>query len=128
MSTCGEADGRLDRDNIGSRCRSRRYPRLFPYTARGYQMSMTAFRWHLFHSISRKPGMSLPIAPTTERLWQRKARPKSDFMIARRLVATALFARDRAAIPFDRGSHRAAVLALPWANGDAAWADTNGGV
>jgi hypothetical protein len=59
---------------------------------------------------------------------QRKARPKSGFMIARSLVATALFARDRAAIPFDRGSHRAAVLALPWANGDAAWADTNGGV
>jgi len=44
------------------------------------------------------------------------------FLVARRLVATALFARDCATIvPFDRGGHHAAIL--PWADGDAAWAD-----
>ena len=42
------------------------------------------------------------------------------------LVATALPARDRAVAPFDRGSHHAA--ALSWADGDAAWANADGGV
>jgi hypothetical protein len=42
------------------------------------------------------------------------------------LVATALPARDRAVAPFDRGSHH--VAALSWADGDAAWADADGGV
>src|SRR6266498_1295446 len=42
------------------------------------------------------------------------------------LVAAALPARDRAVAPFDRGSHHAA--ALSWADGDAAWANADGGV
>src|SRR5262249_19934314 len=42
------------------------------------------------------------------------------------LVATALPARDRAVAPFDRGGHHAA--ALSWADGDAAWANADGGV
>src|SRR5438034_2065403 len=42
------------------------------------------------------------------------------------LVAAALSARDRAVAPFDRGSHHAA--ALSWADGDAAWANADGGV
>jgi len=43
------------------------------------------------------------------------------------LVATALLTRDRTAIvSFDRGSHHAAVS--PWADRDAAWADTDGDV
>src|SRR6266566_9102490 len=49
------------------------------------------------------------------------------FLLLRRLVATTLLARDRAAIvAFDRGSHHAAVS--PWADGDAAWADADGDV
>src|SRR5262249_44424528 len=49
------------------------------------------------------------------------------FLVAGRLVATALLARDRATIvPFDRGGHHAATL--PWTDGDAAWADANGDV
>jgi len=49
------------------------------------------------------------------------------FLVARRLVATTLLARNRAAIvSFDRGSHHAAVS--PWADGDAAWADADGDV
>jgi len=49
------------------------------------------------------------------------------FLVARRLVAAALFARDCATIvPFDRGGHHAAIL--PWADGDAAWADANGDI
>src|SRR5258708_39669302 len=44
-----------------------------------------------------------------------------------RLIATALLARDCAAVvPLDRSGHRAAVL--PWANGDAAWADADGDI
>jgi hypothetical protein len=44
-----------------------------------------------------------------------------------RLVATALLARDRAAVvPFDRSGHHAAVL--PWADGDTAWADADGDI
>jgi len=40
-----------------------------------------------------------------------------------RLVATALFARDCAAVaPIDRSGHHAAIL--PWADGDTAWADS----
>src|SRR6266545_3597765 len=42
------------------------------------------------------------------------------------LVAAALPARDRAVAPFDRGSHHAA--ALSWADGDAAWANADGGI
>jgi hypothetical protein len=49
------------------------------------------------------------------------------FLLPRRLVATTLLARNRAAIvSFDRGSHHAAVS--PWADGDAAWADADGDV
>jgi hypothetical protein len=49
------------------------------------------------------------------------------FFVPRDLVATALLARDRAAIvSFDRGSHHAAIS--PWADGDAAWADADGDV
>ena len=44
-----------------------------------------------------------------------------------RLVATALLARDCAAVvPFDRSGHHAAVL--PWADGDTAWADADGDI
>src|SRR6266540_12904 len=54
-------------------------------------------------------------------------RASNDFFVPRRLVATALLARDRAAIvSFDRGGHHAAVS--PWADGDAAWADADGDV
>jgi hypothetical protein len=54
-------------------------------------------------------------------------RASNDFFVPRRLVATALLARDRAAIvSFDRGSHHAAVS--PRADGDAAWADADGDV
>ena len=43
------------------------------------------------------------------------------------LVAKAFLARDHAAVaPVDRSGHRAAVS--PWANGQAAWADADGGV
>jgi hypothetical protein len=43
------------------------------------------------------------------------------------LIATALLARDCAAVvPFDRSGHHAAVL--PWADGDAAWADADGDI
>src|SRR5262245_49214415 len=49
------------------------------------------------------------------------------FLLSRRLVATTLPARDRAAIvSFDRGSHHPAVS--PWADRDAAWADADGDV
>jgi hypothetical protein len=49
------------------------------------------------------------------------------FFVALHLVAAALLARDPAAVvSFDRGSHHAA--ALSWANGDATWADADGGV
>jgi hypothetical protein len=42
-----------------------------------------------------------------------------------RLVATALLARDRAAVvPFDRSGHHAAVFS--WADGDTAWTDADG--
>jgi len=50
------AVGRLRRDNTGSRCRSRRCLRLSLCIAHECQMSMTAFRWRLFHSIPRKLG------------------------------------------------------------------------
>jgi hypothetical protein len=44
-----------------------------------------------------------------------------------RLVATALLARDCAAVvPFDRSGHHPAVL--PWADGDTAWADADGDI
>jgi hypothetical protein len=44
-----------------------------------------------------------------------------------RLVATALFARDCAAVvPFDRSGDHATVL--PWADGDTAWADADGDI
>src|SRR5216683_3012184 len=47
-----------------------------------------------------------------------------DALVARRLVAATLPARDRAAVvPFNRGSHHAAVL--PWADGDTTCADAN---
>jgi hypothetical protein len=47
--------------------------------------------------------------------------------VSRRLVATALLARDRATVvPFDRGSHHAAVS--PRANRHAARANADGGV
>src|SRR5262249_43568949 len=47
------------------------------------------------------------------------------FFFARRFVATAPLARDRATIvPFDRGRHPSANL--PWNHGDAAWAHANG--
>src|SRR5258705_6288841 len=54
--------------------------------------------------------------------------PLSDcFLVARRLVADALPARDPAAVArFNRGSRHAAVLS--WADGDTAWTDANGGV
>ena len=42
------------------------------------------------------------------------------------LVTAALPARDRSVAPFDRGSHHAA--ALSWADGNAAWANADGGV
>src|SRR5258705_13450811 len=42
------------------------------------------------------------------------------------LVAAALPARDRAVAPFDRGSHHAAALSR--ADGDAAWANADGGI
>jgi Ser/Thr protein kinase RdoA (MazF antagonist) len=49
------------------------------------------------------------------------------FLVARGSVATAFLTRDGATIvPFDRGSHHAAVL--PWADGDAAWADADSDV
>src|SRR5262249_61532770 len=49
------------------------------------------------------------------------------FLLSRRLVATTLPARDRAAIvSFDRGSHHPAVS--PWADRDAAWDDADGDV
>ena len=51
------------------------------------------------------------------------------FLSSRRLVATALLARDHAAVvSFDSGGHRAAVLPLPWADTDPARADANGDV
>ena len=44
-----------------------------------------------------------------------------------RLVATAFFARDCAAVvPFDRSGDHATVL--PWADGDTAWADADGDI
>ena len=44
-----------------------------------------------------------------------------------RLVATALLARDCAAVvPIDRSGHHAAVF--PWADGDTAWADADGDI
>jgi hypothetical protein len=43
----------------------------------------------------------------------------------RRLIATALFARDCAATLFDRSGHHAALLRR--ADGNAAWADADGG-
>jgi hypothetical protein len=46
---------------------------------------------------------------------------------ANRLIATALLARDCAAVvPFDRSGHHATVL--PWADGDTAWADADGDI
>jgi len=42
------------------------------------------------------------------------------------LVAATLPARDCAVAPFDRGSHHASALSR--ANGDAAWANADGGV
>src|SRR6266699_4947671 len=56
-----------------------------------------------------------------------RARGRSEPSLLRDvLVAAALPARDRAVAPFDRGSHHAA--ALSWADGDAAWANADGGV
>ena len=71
-----------------------------------------------------------PTAPDRQRRFRvlaLAARERLFFLLPRRLVATTLLARDRAAIvSFDRGSHHAAVS--PWADRDAAWADANGDV
>jgi hypothetical protein len=61
--------------------------------------------------------------------WLIAALEKLFFLSSRRLVATALLARDHAAVvSFDAGGYRAAVLPLPWADADAARADANGDV
>src|SRR5262249_55714702 len=70
-----------------------------------------------------------PAVPDRRRLRDRRWPRINDcfFLLPRRLVATTLLARNRAAIvSFDRGSHHAAVS--PWADGDAAWAYADGDV
>jgi hypothetical protein len=68
------APARLRCDNTGSRCRGRRFLKLFPCTAAERRRCMTACRQHPFCSRSRTTGTTVPIGrrrPLHLIAWQR---------------------------------------------------------
>jgi hypothetical protein len=67
-----------------------------------------------------------PIAGSPKRRFVKPKPVTFDETRASRLIATALFARDCPAAPFDRSGYHAAVL--PRADGNTAWPDADGSI